>query len=454
MRMKLSAKPAEVVIDTTRRCNLRCIHCKSVYENNHGDYNAIDMTAEIFERVLPVLALYRPTVQLSGHGETLLHPDFMQMVEEVSQAGCPVKFQSNGMLLDPIKIRRLLELGVCSITFSIDAADPELFAKIRRGGRPDGLVENVKEINRTSKQLGKHLSLGFEFVAMRQNIHQLVDVLRLAAELGAEHLQVAQLIEYALTQGQGLANDPLMAEWASKAESEAFRLGVKLRLPPIAHPGVDEIRSPNPGSRWRKACRDPWRSFQLRPNGEIIPCCMILEAFGNLREQSFEEVWFSRQYEELRSSLLSNRPQQNCIDCRYYGWEELADLPSIPHFTALWSQFARWARRIPADPVALSHEDLWWLVLRLGSPDPRSLFRDVARGQHCIADICFKILGSNDISDDNFVTRCYETFLDRPPETAGFEGYRSALSTGTISRLDLVSVFLSSPEFRFGVRSH
>jgi hypothetical protein len=175
---------------------------------------------------------------------------------------------------------------------------------------------------------------------------------------------------------------------------------------------------------------------------------MILDAFGNLREQSFEEIWFGRKYNKLRSSLLSGRPQQACIDCRYYGWEKVPASPPLPRFIALWGHVTRKARRIPADPVTISEEDLWRLVLRLGVPDPHGLFRDLIGGRQLIAGAFFSILDSNDLSDENFIARCYRKFLNRAPDQSGFEGYRNALSAGSISRLDLVSAFLSSEEFQ------
>ncbi len=122
----------QVVVETTRRCNLRCIHCKVSPENNEGNYEAIDMSLDVFQKVLPVLRRYKPWVQLSGHGETLLHRHLMQMIERTVLAGCPVKIQTSGTLLRPSRIDKMIRLGVASITFSLDAASKELYEKIRR----------------------------------------------------------------------------------------------------------------------------------------------------------------------------------------------------------------------------------------------------------------------------------------------------------------------------------
>lgn len=205
-------------------------------------YDARDLSIEVFRKLLPIFERFKPLVQLSGHGETLLHPNFMEMLEEVAKAGCRVNFQTNGTILTPRNIEQVVRCGVESIVISIDAASPDLFQKIRRRARLEKIVENIRLINETKRRLNrKEPTLEFEFAAMRQNIHELPDVVRMAGELAVTHFQVAELAEYNLTRGQSLANDPLMAEWASKAELEAHRWGIILVLPPNI-PGRAEVQ--------------------------------------------------------------------------------------------------------------------------------------------------------------------------------------------------------------------
>ncbi|HEY5497143.1 MAG TPA: hypothetical protein VIK19_02300, partial [Syntrophales bacterium] len=65
--LQFSADKRPVIVwNMTRRCNLRCIHCKVSPENNEGSYDAIEMPIEVFEKLVPMLRTYRPRVQLSG----------------------------------------------------------------------------------------------------------------------------------------------------------------------------------------------------------------------------------------------------------------------------------------------------------------------------------------------------------------------------------------------------
>src|SRR5271163_4706029 len=47
----------------------------------------------------------------------------------------------------------------------------------------------------------------------------------------------------------------------------------------------------------------------------------------------------------------------------------------------------------------------------------------------------------------NDITNCYRLILGREPDPHGYNGYKSILDAGRISRDDLVGYFLSAPEF-------
>jgi len=486
-----------VVVETTRRCNLRCIHCAVSEENNLGNYDARDLSLEVFRKILPIFRRFKPLVQLSGHGETFLHPNFMDMLEEVSQAGCRVNFQTNGTILTPRNIERVVRAGVESIVISIDAANPELFQKIRRRARLDKIVENIRLLNETKKRLNrKEPTLGLEFVAMRQNIHELPDVVKMAADLGAANLQVAELKEYNLTVGQSLANDPLMADWASKAEREARRSGVNLILPPNI-PGR-QVAGPASGGRainptdpttykgLRKTCKEPWESMFVQFSGEVRPCCVITESYGDLSVQSFEEVWYGTKYQALRASLLTDEPFLLCARCPFYGWEPIealqpAKLPAdsasglpvskaliagpreptpedatsstqragpAPLVQGLWRRLVRKLAGAPALTVQLSDQQILGLLVRLRSPNPRWELNQIRQGIQSLPESCFVLIGDGELpSATAFVKSCYRKLLARDADAEGLRGYVEALKRGNLTRLEVVALLLSSAEF-------
>src|SRR5262245_4876777 len=236
-----------VMLETTQRCNLRCIHCAVSEENNRGMYAWEDLPIESFYNLLPILTAHQPWVHLSGHGETFLHPKFWEMLEATIQAGCKVRFQTNGTLLTRERADRVVELGVELMVVSLDAATPELFDKIRRRAKLERILANLRFLQEAKKRReSERPLLEIEFVAMRQNIHELPNVIALAADYGAHLVGVTELAEYPLTVGESLRGDPIMAEWADKAEAMAKKCGIEIlyaatipgreiQEPPAAH---------------------------------------------------------------------------------------------------------------------------------------------------------------------------------------------------------------------------
>lgn len=322
-----------VVIETTRRCNLRCIHCAVSEENNDGTYAYEDLPFESFERILPTLREHKPEVQLSGHGESLLHPRFEEMLEATLLAGCNVRVQTNGTTLTARVIDLLVRHGAELVVCSLDGATAETFEGIRRRAKLGKVLGNLEALVEAKRAAGvDRPNLAIEFVAMRRNIEELPEVLEIAGRLGASEFAITELREYPLTEGQTLAGDPTMADWAVIAREAAERHGYLLHLPPIAgHEvvGVEQLTidrsSPTSYRGLRKTCREPWERAFVQYDGEVWPCCYIPEPFGNLQRKPFDEIWRNSRYQALRTALASDRPPEICVRCPEYGWEPIGE---------------------------------------------------------------------------------------------------------------------------------
>jgi MoaA/NifB/PqqE/SkfB family radical SAM enzyme len=57
-------------------------------------------------------------------------------------------------------------------------------------------------------------------------------------------------------------------------------------------------------------CEMGFDSFFLDPYGEIYPCNVMQESMGNLKNQSFEEIWSSPRAKEVRKMV--KRCNKNC----------------------------------------------------------------------------------------------------------------------------------------------
>ena len=112
-------------------------------------------------------------------------------------AGCTVGFSTNGVLLGPQALSDLLAARLDWIAFSIDAAEPATYAAIRQGASLDVVLQNVARVVAAGRGAP---SVSFFFVMMRQNVHELPALIRLAHELGVRQV-VAKNLDVVLKEG-------------------------------------------------------------------------------------------------------------------------------------------------------------------------------------------------------------------------------------------------------------
>jgi radical SAM protein with 4Fe4S-binding SPASM domain len=76
-----------------------------------------------------------------------------------------------------------------------------------------------------------------------------------------------------------------------------------------------------PGMMRVKDCTDPWNFAFVQADGDIRPCCWIDDTMGNVNTESFESIWNSQKYQDLRKSVASANPRSECWGCQARGWK-------------------------------------------------------------------------------------------------------------------------------------
>ena len=64
-------------------------------------------------------------------------------------------------------------------------------------------------------------------------------------------------------------------------------------------------------------CMMPWVHTHIWPNGNAFPCCMSDSdiEYGNLNDNSLEEIWNSEKYKKLRKNMLNEKESPECTRC-------------------------------------------------------------------------------------------------------------------------------------------
>lgn len=368
--------PQYLLIETTTRCNLRCKQCARLVNR----YALADLEMETFERLTPLFPQLQETA-LYGHGETFLHPRFFEMLETLKKHDIFVYVTTNGMLLTEAVAERLVALKLDRLSFSLDAATPELFKEIRRGADLDTILENIRRLNAIKQRLQRDDKpvLSIMFCAMKSNIQELPQLVRLADELNMLHgVAALNITEYDQTEGEQLSRYPELAEpYFREARELAAKRAIPLEIPSafgVSLPPVqvtlwervcrnyrefqrsfdrksllhiklariaDRLKrevvpsaiadgdapssSINPANMIRmKDCRDPWEFMFVNVHGDVRVCCVSHRVMGNVRKEDVTAIWNNAAYQEFRARILTADPPEECRTCPSRGWREMA----------------------------------------------------------------------------------------------------------------------------------
>lgn len=276
--------PKSVKIEVSPRCNYRCGFCalrtREVQPKGDMDFG-------LFQRITWEMRI--AGVEEIGCfylGESFMNPRLLvDCVDWCKYLGFPYVFlTTNGSLCDPGWLKKVMEAGLDSLKFSVNAADEEQFSKVMGVSKKlyRRALNNIKEARRVRDEGG--YGCGIYASSIRYDGEQQSRMERLLKE---------HVLPY-VDQHYWL---PLysMGAFATQREEE---LGYR---PTAGNQG-----------RWG-ALRDPlpcWSAFtegHVTADGGLSACCFDSNSFwrmGDLTKQSFMEAWNSEMFVNLREAHL------------------------------------------------------------------------------------------------------------------------------------------------------
>jgi radical SAM protein with 4Fe4S-binding SPASM domain len=273
-------------------------------------------------------------LHLQGLGEPMMHPRFFDMVEYASCRGIRVTTNSNLTLLNDRRAECCVHSGLDCLHISLDAATATTYERIRVRAHFERVVANIERIRSVRMRLGSttpHLRI--VMVIMRQNLHELPALVRLAHQWSVESIFVqhlchdfgeASLPEQYMPMRDFVQQETLLEEnpqriehYFGEAREVAKTLGVELRLP-RTRLHLHAMGTPGP-----KRCDWPWRGAYISYQGYSMPCCMVSTPdrinFGKITEQSAQSLWNGSSYQTFRAQLSSEEPPEVCRSCSIYS---------------------------------------------------------------------------------------------------------------------------------------
>jgi PqqA peptide cyclase len=296
--------PLWLLAELTYRCPLHCVFCY-----NPVDYaeQGNELSTEDWIRVLRQgRELGAVQCGLSG-GEPLVRDDLELIVAEAHRLGYYTNLLTSGVGLTPARAASLKAAGLDHVQLSFQDSTREMNDFLSH----TKTFELKNRVAQTIKDQGWPMVMNV--VIHRLNIDHIDRIIGMAADFGAEYIELANTQYYSWAY---LNRDHLLPthEQLRRAEevTDAWRKKLEGRMriffvAPDYHEGKP------------KKCVNGWGSMFLTvtPDGTALPChtAKMLPglAFPNVREQGLREIWFdSEGFNRYRGTGWMKEPCSSC----------------------------------------------------------------------------------------------------------------------------------------------
>lgn len=178
--------PVSLELETTTYCDINppCVMCYTRVLHTRDVENE-NLDEEVFKKLIPYFKNFS-IISLHGIGEPLIGKKLFTILDSIDTNKTKVQFNTNGLKLNEEKSKTLIEKGLKLINFSIDAATPETYRKIR-GIDFHQVIGNIKKLTELKlKKKSKYPVIEMNMTLMKENLNEAFQFIHLAKELGAE----------------------------------------------------------------------------------------------------------------------------------------------------------------------------------------------------------------------------------------------------------------------------
>jgi len=288
--------PFTISVEPTTACNLRCPECPSglrAFTRPTGNLKSDFFKSTIDE-------MYKELIYLIFYfqGEPYINPNFLEMVNYAHKKGIYTITSTNGHFLNDKNSKDTIESGLDRMIISVDGTTQDVYENYRKAGKLESVLQGARNIVKWKKKLkSKTPHTIFQFLVVKPNEHQIPEIYKLAKEIGIDEVKLKTAQVYDYKDGNDLI--PTIDKYSRYAQQKDGSYIVKNEL--LNH------------------CWKLWHSCVITWDGMVVPCCFDKDAthrLGDLKQQSFREIWQGETYQNFRNSLLKGRDQIDiCTNC-------------------------------------------------------------------------------------------------------------------------------------------
>lgn len=317
-------KPFIFNVETTNYCNMTCVMCpRTVYMKRKNVW----ISDDVFEKAINSITTYSNSqinsffnwlskntnynpseisengfyfsvvsqcLILHGYGEPFLDKFLIKRIKLCTKKNIPTYFSCTPATMTVEKAIDAMRSGLRVLKFSLDAMDDDKIKSIR--GRKANYNDSIKKIEEIIK------------IKKREKLETLLVPCMIAFDKKPESIKL---------------HNEFLNFWKEK---DVFAY-IKSQDNRWLFEQQKEMK--NDSHYAKQYCEYPWTSVTIMADGNVVPCTQISNnelVFGNINENTLEEIWNSKKYQEFRNMHVSgNFPKdhkclKNCDQVKLFEY--------------------------------------------------------------------------------------------------------------------------------------
>lgn len=280
--------PENMLIELTNACNHKCVFCGYKDMTRHKCFSDKDFTLNIIKQA------YDEGVREIGFyaiGEPFLSKDLEEYVAYAKQQGFSyIYLTTNGSLATLERMKVLIENGLDSIKFSVNAASKEIYEKVHGKDDFDNVVTNIIQLRDYVDKNNIDFNMFLSFVQCKLNEQQIPQIYDIFESL------VDKIYIF-----------------------EMHNVGGTLTVGDNSHDQLGEyglVKIP---------CNYVFNCLHITAEGYLDACCSDYEGklgIADLHNTSLKDAWYSDAFIQLRKKHLNKQLKGTlCYNCATHSNE-------------------------------------------------------------------------------------------------------------------------------------
>ncbi len=286
--------PGSLNIELNNTCNHKCEFC-----GFHGKYSTIhikpsQISIDLVKSILrnaKELGIGRKELGFYMTGEPFLSKSLPEMIEYAKGLGFEYIFlTTNGALATPDVMKQVVDAGLASIRFSVNAADREMYKEIHGRDDFDTVVNNIRFLDEYRRENNINIATSLSCVVCKKNQDGLEEGINKIFSDIVDDILFIPVVLYRLKDIEEVSRIYKIQEECTEIDKDYV-------------------------------CSMLFNTMYINSDGYVVPCCnepyFDHKIYDLNKKVDLKEAWHSEGYRELRNIFVGGASDKGtmCEDC-------------------------------------------------------------------------------------------------------------------------------------------